>query len=404
MGAGQKRPRSARVEESSPQAIEGTFASSPPLLTAITASLGAVLAVLFGYFAAQMHELYLELGTGGTDGSSAVTCDQNLGGVSSDGRGVAPVVIDWDLEAATSHVNDSNALRLREKQREVSAFVKRNEPFVCRQCMSPPSLGGWWDVDSNLMDAIGSGTIMPVRVAERPVVATSTSAGATVFQRIVAPGSKGSGASAYLEKNMTASDFFASYRAHRGDTVTEHLYAAQIDVASALPGLLKYALGSGPPQKQVLDAVGTDLPMSHHPITLYLGAGERVTQLHYDSLENVVCLASGGSKSFSLYDPASSSRYLYVDRARHGNGSPVSPSDPGRDFDMAAFALPSFVTLQPGDCLYVPVYWYHTVTSSEERTVTINWWRSPDRQKMGRLEGMFCDKEGYAARGAAAKC
>ena len=71
---------------------------------------------------------------------------------------------------------------------------------------------------------------------------------------------------------------------------------------------------------------------------------------------------------------------------------------------MAAFALPSFVTLQPGDCLYVPVYWYHTVTSSEERTVTINWWRSPDRQKMGRLEGMFCDKEGYAARGAAAKC
>lgn len=137
---------------------------------------------------------------------------------------------------------------------------------------------------------------------------------------------------------------------------------------------------------------------------MYLGTGPLTTQTHYDSLENIVCVVSGGAgrKVFRLFDPPTAAMLLYADRTKYGNGSPVPPDELSFEkFPMSKYALSFIVELQQGDCLYLPVYWYHSVTSSADRTVSINWWRKPQRNKMVVLEGLFCGNDHFGAR---AKC
>ena len=399
MGSNNKRPV-APASTITPSAAE-----NPPAIGS-TSYLLAVLAALLGFFFSQLQQLYIELNS--LDDTHTSTTDAVQSHTAFDGpsgRGVASIVVNWEAER-----------RLQKKQQEqeqeqnnheptdetvenissiVKKYVDRNEPFVCRRCMMPESLGGWWDVDANLLEAIGADTVMPIRVAE-----SSTNRNPTQFQRSK---HQTTDKSAYQEKNMTSSDFFSQYKDHSGldNDDDEHWYAAQVDVVTTLPGLLKYIASSAAPKHQLMEAVGPTPSTSRHPVTLYFGAGERTTQLHYDSLENVVCLASGGTKTFALYDPVSSSKYLYIDRSVHGNFSPSNPTKPSPNHPMAKFALPSIVTLSVGDCLYLPVYWYHTVTSSDERTISINWWRSPNTQKMSMLESIFCGKQDF---GAGAKC
>lgn len=124
-----------------------------------------------------------------------------------------------------------------------------------------------------------------------------------------------------------------------------------------------------------------------------------------------MCLVRGGTKRFELYDPFTSSRVLYVDRSKYGNASPVNNHPHEKNvqqqqqqsyyYPLFRYALPVTVDLHVGDCLYLPVYWYHTVISSQDSTISINWWRVPHRQKMMVLENVFCDKYEYASK---AKC
>ena len=383
-------------------------AENPPAIGS-TSLILAVLAALIGFFFSQLQQLYIELNSlGDTHISTTDAMQSHAAFDGPSGRGVASIVVDWEAERRLQKKKQEQEQNNHEKKptdetvEDISSIVKkyvdRNEPFVCRRCMMPESLGGWWDVDANLLEAIGADTVMPIRVAE-----SSTNRNPTQFQRSAEsdPKHQTTEKSAYQEKNMTASDFFSQYKDHSGLGHDEHWYAAQVDVVTTLPGLLKYIASSAAPKHQLMEAVGPTPSSSRHPVTIYFGAGERTTQLHYDSLENVVCLASGGTKTFALYDPVSSSKYLYIDRSVHGNFSPANPTNPGPNHPMAKFALPSMVTLSVGDCLYLPVYWYHTVTSSDERTISINWWRSPNTQKMSMLESIFCGRKDY---GAGAKC
>ena len=385
----------------------------PLELTFSEAWLGAILAILLGYFAAQIQELFVEFafskdggGVGGLPQSSSTT-RQQLPVLAEDVRGVARIEFNWDM------IDDDDLISNRIQQ--VQDFVNRNEPFVCRHCMKQESLK-WWKEDSNLLPVIGPDTILPVRVAnnsnnnnnkKKKNPSDNNNATITHFQRMAAPGTSGSSSSAYQERNMTAYEFLSNYERHNGQHPTtkgEHWYAAQVDMVTTLGGgLLKFALASSPPGS-LLEAVGP-LP-TNKPFTLYMGSGTRKTQLHYDSLENIVCLASGSSKTFDLYDPATSSKFLYIDRSKHGNGSPiiggsVGGGDYDDDYPMAKYALASHISLGPGDCLYLPVYWYHTVTSPADRSISINFWRSPDKTKMRILESIFCGKENF---GAQAKC
>lgn len=329
------------------------------LLDFTTASLGAILIVLCGIFihqAGALYDAYLDL------------TDLRL-----EGRGVARIRLGQEGVDA-----------------EMAAFVERNEPFLCRKCLKDTL---FWQDDANIVETVGKEAILQVRIANR----TTDKHIPTHFRRDAAPGTRGE-ESAYHEENMTIIDFMKSYN---NPDSKEHLYAAQINVASALPGLIPRIKQTAPPAN-LLEAVGTTPARSQRPISIYLGTGPLTTQIHYDSLENVVCVASGGRKIFRLFDPPTSSLLLYADRTKYGNGSPVPPDEPSfKEFPMAKYALPIIVQLDQGDCLYLPVYWYHSVTTSAERTVSINWWRKPVRNKMITLEGLFCGKNQH---GSSATC
>ena len=193
-----------------------------PLLDFTTGSLGVILIVLVGIFMNQFGKLYaayLELD------------DTHL-----HGRGVARIRLGDGVE------------------REIASFVERNEPFVIRSCLPTNS---FWEEDANLLQTLGPDAVLPVRVANR----TTDDKIPTQFRRAVAPGTRGKD-SAYVERNMTVADFLESYNNHES---REHLYAAQIDVMSALPNLLPHIQETAPP-KTTLEAVGKTPPRSSRPI------------------------------------------------------------------------------------------------------------------------------------------
>lgn len=86
----------------------------------------------------------------------------------------------------------------------------------------------------------------------------------------------------------------------------------------------------------------------------------------------------------------------YIDRKSHGNAAPVYDES----HNLAKYAIPFKASIGRGDCLYLPVYWYHSVFSSAGRTVSINYWRMPKHEKMLDLEGLFC---GHSSQ-SRAKC
>jgi len=325
-------------------------------------SLGSILIVALAIFFAQISSLFTIFQKPESQFSST-----------GDNRGVTRLIVGDDFGNLKEHV---------------AKFVDRNEPFVCRSCIDSMKLK-FWSHDENLREVVSDDrTSLPIRIGRKE------NNDRTMFARRsdLAPNSE---ESIYREHEMSFHDFLSIY-----DELLEndlHYYGAQINVIESLPSLLPHIQRSAPPAA-ILNAIGPTPPPKYRPISIYMGKGPLTTQTHYDSLENVVCVVAGGSKTFDLYDPATSSLWLYVDRPKHGNASPVTTQ---KKFPLSKFAIPSTVTLHPGDCLYLPVYWYHAVSTSAHRTISINWWRRPDHLKMSALESFFCGRENELGR---AKC
>ena len=183
----------------------------------------------------------------------------------------------------------------------VKAFVKRNEPFICRGCLNLRELS-FWDNDDRLLDKAGLNASIQVRIAQRSEN--------TLFRQ---QGTSDGKISAYEERSMLFSEFLEQY----GNVSSEDvLYGAQIDIVNKLPSLLAPIQESGPPSS-ILEGLGTPPPISHRPFSMYIGhgmcfvfsfasclcafffltcwflaarvplkIGPLVTQTHYDSLEN----------------------------------------------------------------------------------------------------------------------
>lgn len=334
-------------------------------------ALGAVLAILVGALCTQLGKLFLACADLKEGGSLREERSYQL-----DGRGVARLLMTPGVSV----------------DREVAGFVERNEPFVCRSCLQRKS-HKFWSSDDNLLQTVGSDASIPVRIAQRSKD--------TLFRRVVAPGGK---ESAYNGRTMLFSEFLANYGSQKSE---EHWYGAQIPILTHLPQLLDPIRATSPPGI-ILEAIGPDPPTSHKPLSMYIGYGPLTIQTHYDSLENFVCVASGGSKTFDLFDPATAALYMYIDRKQDGNGAPVFDNRDSatrqETHPMARYAIPTSVVLEQGDCLYLPVYWHHSVESSKDRTISINWWRMPARSKMLDLEHMYCGHQGSSASEARAKC
>lgn len=342
--------------------------------------LGSILVILIGVLASQLEDIITTVGVLNTGGKAQ---DEIRLSRNADGRGVAGIILHEDMDVAAT----------------ITPFVDRNEAFVCRGCI-PQTRLRFWSNDAAMLEIVGPDAEIPVRVAKRSSSSTASSSG-TLFRRLITPGTS---KSAYDERIMQISEFLAAYD---NKTSEDHLYGAQIPIVTHLPQLIDQIRASAP-LGTLVEALGPTPPVNHKPLSMYIGYGPLKTQTHYDSLENFVCVMSGGMKTFELYDPATASLYMYINRREQGNGASVFDNTGSKDrrqsFPLSKYAIPTRVSLSPGDCLYLPVYWYHSVESSEHRTISINWWRMPDRSKMIDLEHIFCGHSEESASAARATC
>ena len=68
---------------------------------------------------------------------------------------------------------------------------------------------------------------------------------------------------------------------------------------------------------------------------------------------------------------------------------------------MFKYALPIKVDLYKGDILYLPMFWFHSVESSINRTLAITSWYNGNKHKRQTFQKILC---GYRHRDASFTC
>eukprot|EP01047_Picozoa_sp_COSAG01_P028564 COSAG01_NODE_1924_length_8886_cov_6.780699_2_plen_338_part_00 len=293
----------------------------------------------------------------------------------------------------------------------IGLLISRNEPAVVRGALKETEMAPWQD-DNILLGLAGttahcgsggsshgsssSGAAGSCEQQQQPhlTVRALPRAGAHkggTPARFVRRGST----PAYAEKNLSLAAFVRSYQ---DPSHPDILYLARRDLSIELAGLLPIL----PDFPFPADTMGAAAPRGAH--TVYWGSHAPITQLHYDSFDGVVCVVAGGWKKFLLVDPLHASALLYSHEERDGNTSPVSldqPEETAKRFPLARFVSPFEVVLHPGDCLVIPVYWYHQVESAPERTISVNYWRVVDKARKDIMGKMLC---GHTHNKAAKRC
>ncbi|AOY79235.1 MAG: cupin-like domain-containing protein [Moorea sp. SIO1G6] len=127
---------------------------------------------------------------------------------------------------------------------------------------------------------------------------------------------------------------------------------------SDIPSILVQDMGN----HEILEGFNR-LEHYHKRTGFFLGAGEQYAPLHYDDEENIYVLIDG-EKEFPLFDIADFRKMYAYDHIDSPDFSPVDVNN----VDYQAFPLFKEVTrynahLYPGDMLYVPGYWWHSVRS-----------------------------------------
>lgn len=119
--------------------------------------------------------------------------------------------------------------------------------------------------------------------------------------------------------------------------------------------------------------------------SFWLGSAETVTPLHYDLIYNLA-VQVWGRKRFTLFAPEQLA-YLYPfpTRSRLGHFSRVNIEKP----DVVAFpkfhrAQPIQCTLEPGEMLYIPPFWWHHVRSLDTAILLNYTWRLSWRKYLAR--------------------
>lgn len=123
---------------------------------------------------------------------------------------------------------------------------------------------------------------------------------------------------------------------------------------------------------------------------MWFSAGGTSSLIHADAFENVYCMFSG-TKTWQIVSPE---HRKVVNRIEMGwVPTPGYAKDKGwliRHLDPVAMDLQRFpgwatvpylnATLEAGDCMFLPSYWYHYVHSSVGRNLAVNFWFHPPLQ------------------------
>jgi len=110
----------------------------------------------------------------------------------------------------------------------------------------------------------------------------------------------------------------------------------------------------------------------------WFGSAGTVTPLHFDPANNLFAQVYG-SKTFNLFPPADA-QYLYA----HPQGSKlqhlsyVDVEEPDlAQFPLYGNASKMSITIEPGQLLFLPAFWWHHV-KSESVSISVSYWFAPD--------------------------
>ncbi|KHJ33714.1 putative leucine carboxyl methyltransferase [Erysiphe necator] len=97
-------------------------------------------------------------------------------------------------------------------------------------------------------------------------------------------------------------------------------------------------------------------------------SGPVIMWLHYDTLANVLCQIQG-EKEILLFHP---SEFKYFDIKPGKSSSSINVFESIRRLDHKRFPRPYEALLKPGDVIYIPPFWLHTLSSKKGISVAVN--------------------------------
>jgi hypothetical protein len=115
---------------------------------------------------------------------------------------------------------------------------------------------------------------------------------------------------------------------------------------------------------------------------------------HYDSNDNLACVV-GGRRRFTLFPPGQISNLYIGPLEMTPAGTPVSMvSVETPDFDRyprfaAALEDAETAELEPGDALYIPYFWWHSVRSLDPLSVLVNYWWNDVEADLSPVDAML---------------
>lgn len=122
------------------------------------------------------------------------------------------------------------------------------------------------------------------------------------------------------------------------------------------------------------------LPLVDKTVAPRMWLGNKSTiATHYDVYSNVACVVAG-RRRFTLFPPDQVANLYIGPLLTTPGGSPISMVDL-RQPDLSryprfqqALEVSQVAILEPGDAIYVPILWWHSVESLENFNVLVNYW------------------------------
>lgn len=109
-------------------------------------------------------------------------------------------------------------------------------------------------------------------------------------------------------------------------------------------------------------------------VNFWQGIGT-VSLAHNDDAENIMCVLKG-SKTFTIISPFHT-HYVYTSTTpgMPPNYSPVDFDNPDlKKHQKFSEAKVYSVKIEKGDCMYLPAFWWHQVTSSDDECLAVSHW------------------------------
>jgi len=157
---------------------------------------------------------------------------------------------------------------------------------------------------------------------------------------------------------------------------SEHVYAMAVPISEKLPELLRYL------------AIPRWIQAADPTINLWFGSNT-VTPLHCDLTHNFFAQVSG-SKRFIIFAPEDSDfLYPYDVTMSMPHISHVDAANPDLlRHPRAAHATPIELTINAGELLFLPAFWWHQVESMLP-SISVNFWWWPDFDHCVRCRNAF---------------